>query len=304
MRLIGAVMVLTLGMFAAMTGGRAEKANPIEAFESGLRPGARPGGTAPTRWALADRMRHHRVPGVAIAVVRDGRMVWAQGYGEKRAGSSDRVDADTVFSVGSVSKVAAATLVLKLVQDGHLALDADVNSYLRRWKVPDSEFTRSTPITLRMLLSHTGGLLAANFPDYQPGERLPSVIDTLLGQAPAKNSPIVPTFVPGSKFAYSGGGTTVAQLAVEDAMASSFPEIAQSRLFGPLRMARSTFVNPLPAAHGNIALAHDANGKPTALPRGYEAFPEMAASGLWTSANDLGRLVEALSASSEMATTR
>lgn len=74
----------------------------------------------------------------------------------------------------------------------------------------------------------------------------------------------------------------------------TFPETADTLLLRPLGMTRSSFVNPLPEDIDNVAKAHNRSGQPMALPRGYEAMPEMAASGLWTSARDLGRFVAAL----------
>ena len=96
------------------------------------------------------------------------------------------------------------------------------------------------------------------------------------------------------EFRYSGGGTTVQQLILEDTLAMGFVNLADQQLFKPLKMERSTYENPLPANYGNIAKAHDRNGEPRALPRGYEAMPEKAASGLWTTPTDLSRVLTSL----------
>lgn len=265
----------------------------VKAFESGLRPPVEVRGEPPVRWTLAERMEYWKTPGFSIAVIKDGRVVWAKGYGTTLAGGGEPVDASTVFSVGSLSKVASAALALRLVQDGRLALDEDVNRRLVRWKVPQAEGF-SEPVTLRRLLSHTAGLTVSGFADYGPEEALPSVIDTLDGRPPAKNEPVRIFYEPGTRSAYSGGGTTVAQLMMEDVTGVAFPELAQSQLFGPLGMTRSSFENPLPAEHGNIAKAHDEDGRPDALPRGWHTFPEMAASGLWTTPTDYAAMIIAL----------
>jgi hypothetical protein len=86
----------------------------------------------------------------------------------------------------------------------------------------------------------------------------------------------------------------VEQQVIEDVTGTPLTTAARVQVFDPAGMRRSTFENPLAAARGNIAKAHDDNGKPTALPRGWQAFPEQAASGLWTSANDLGAFVGAV----------
>ena len=120
------------------------------------------------------------------------------------------------------------------------------------------------------------------------------MLDTLNGTRPATHGPVRFVDAPGTRYRYSGGGYTVAQLAATDVAGETFPKLADDMLFTPLGMTRSSFVNPLPASLGNIAKAHDRRGRPQALPRGYEAMPEMGASGLWTSANELGAMVAAL----------
>lgn len=187
-----------------------------------------------------------------------------------------------------------AALILRMAADGLVDLDKDVNEYLTSWKVPENEYTQLNNVTLRAILSHTAGFSQHGFGDFLPGEELPSAIETLNGAGPAKHGPVHLMFTPGERMDYSGGGTTVSQVLVEDVTGLSYIEAAKKYVFDPIGMDRSTFVNPLPASHGNIARAHDENGKPAALPRGWEAMPEMAASGLWTSADDLAAFVIAL----------
>ncbi len=246
---------------------------------------------------LAERMGHYGVPGLSVALLRDGAVAWARGFGVKQVGTDDAVDAETVFSVGSVSKVGAAATTLRLVDAGQLDLDRDVGDYLTSWSIPDNPFTDEAPVTLRRLMSHTAGATVHGFADFQPGEELPTTVQILEGSGPAKNPPVVVDEAPGSLWRYSGGGTTIEQLVIEDATEMPFAEAAQSWVFEPLGMARSTYVNPLPESHGNIARAHDGRGRPAALPRGWEAMPEAAASGLWTSPSDYARLLLAFRSS-------
>jgi len=266
----------------------------IQAFEHGFRPAVHVQGQPPVRWTIEERMAHHKVPGLSVAVIRDREIAWAKGYGLKQAGGQEPVDTDTVFSVGSVSKVGAAAVTLRLVDAGRLDLDRNVNEYLERWQVPANGYTAIRPVTLRGLLSHSAGLTVHGFEDFQPGEALPTVVDVLEGRPPAKSEPVIVDYLPGSRSRYSGGGTTVEQLVIEEVTGMEFREAARRHVFEPLGMLRSTFENPLPAAHGNIARAHDENGEPAALPRGWEAMPEAAASGLWTTPSDYARLVIAL----------
>ncbi|MEM7414936.1 MAG: serine hydrolase domain-containing protein [Gemmatimonadota bacterium] len=242
------------------------------------------GGGEPT--SLVDRMQHYGVPGVSVAVLRDGELAWAEGFGVKLSGSEDRIDAETVFSVGSLSKVGAAATSLRLADAGVVHLDTNVDDYLTSWSIPENDFTPTSPVTLRRLMSHTAGTTVHGFADFQPNEALPTTVQILEGSGPAKNPPIVVDTEPGTLWRYSGGGTTVQQLLIEDVTGGSFADAARTWVFEPLGMTRSTYVNPLPSEHGNIARAHDRSGSPDALPRGWESFPESAASGLWTTPSD------------------
>src|SRR6185436_16803934 len=105
-------------------------------------------------WTLAERMTAFHIPGVSIAVIDSGRVVWARGFGVKEAGSADSVGAETLFQAQSISKPVAAMAMLRLVEAGKLSLDADVNDYLRSWKLPDNRFTLREKVTLRRIVSH------------------------------------------------------------------------------------------------------------------------------------------------------
>lgn len=244
--------------------------------------------------SIAERMEYYGVPGMSIAVIRDGKILWAKGYGVLQAGKNEPINTETVFSVGSVSKVGTAVTALRLVQQGQLELDRNVNDYLTKWQVPENQYTRRQPVTLRRIMSHTAGLTVHGFADFQPGERLPSTVQILEGSGPAKNRPIRVDIPIGSRFRYSGGGTTVEQLMIEEVTDKAFPEAVGGLVFRPLNMSRSSYQNPLPASHGNIAKAHDRNGNPRALPRGYEAMPEAGASGLWTTPSDIAKMLIAV----------
>ena len=266
----------------------------IEQFENGVIARMERSDPNAAKHTIEERLAFHGVPGVSVAIIEGGEVVWSKGYGVKLTGTDDGVDSDTVYSVGSVSKVINAALILRLVTEGLVDLDEDVSTYLTSWKIPDGRYSNGRKVTLRAILSHTAGFNQHGFRDYQPGQALPTLVQTLNGERPAMNEAIRLIFPPGERMQYSGGGITVSQAIVEDVTGLSYEEAARKYVFEPLGMDRSTFVNPLPASHGNIARAHNSNGRPAALPRGWEAMPEMAASGLWTSANDLAKFVLAL----------
>lgn len=285
---------LSLPLLALPSAGRAQVQTPPVSFESLLRPTVHSGNE---RWELSQRMSHYGVPGVAVAVLRQGRALSMKGYGSRFAGQDSPVGPDTLFSVGSVSKVATAALCLKLVALGKLDLDQGVGRWLRRWRVPQGVEGDTHDITLRMLLSHTAGFNVHGFKDFEPTAPLPSLLQTLNGTPPALNKPLERIDRAGSRSRYSGGGYLVAQAILEDSMGHTFDALARRYLFAPLGMSRSRFDAAPSTTTSDIAHAHDGSGKPVALPRGWQSFPELAPSGLWTSARDLARLVEALCAS-------
>src|SRR3954468_24327734 len=108
----------------------------IARVEGGLLPAITFKGEAGRPADILSRMRHHKVPGLSIAVLEGGRVAWARGYGVTAAGGNSPVTPATLFQAGAVSRSVAAMAALLLVQEGRLGLDEDVNSRLTSWKVP------------------------------------------------------------------------------------------------------------------------------------------------------------------------
>lgn len=278
-------VICTAGLLA--TAGHAAEAERIARVEAGLSPRIFAEGQ-PIKWTIQERMAHHRVPGVSIAVINDGKIEWARGYGTLEASGSSPVNAETVFQAASISKPVSALALLRLIEAGKLSLDQDVNEVLKTWKVPANSFTTDEKVTLRRMLSHTAGLTVHGFRGYAEGEAVPSVVQVLDGEKPS-NSPAIRVDVkPGSVERYSGGGYVVMHQMVRDVTGDSFEALLQSAVFKPLGMMRSTFEQPLPAAWStNAARAHRGNG--TLLPGKWHTYPELAPDGLWTTPTDLAR---------------
>lgn len=243
-------------------------------------------------WSLHDRMRLHHVPGVSVAIVDRGEVIFTSGYGVLQTGKSAPVNAHSLFSAGSISKIITAATVLALRDRGILDLDQDIQSYLKSWTPPSHP--HSDAITLRMLLSHTAGLNLRGFEDLAPQDPLPTLLQSLKGESPAKNEPLAQIHPTGKTQLYSGGGYLLVQLILQDLTGQSFAQLAKQHVLDPLKMSDSTFAQPIGPERKNVAKAHGAKGQARALPRGYESMPELAASGLWTSAADLAKLVAAL----------
>jgi CubicO group peptidase (beta-lactamase class C family) len=263
----------------------------IRAVENGLVPRDAPSGTAAT--SLQRRMMHYHVPGVSIAVIAGGRIEWARAYGVAEAGGTRVVDTTTLFQAASISKVVTTTAALRLVERHRLDLDRDVNERLTGWKVPESPYTREQKVTLRRILTHTSGLTVSGFLGYEPGQPLPTLIQVLNGAPPANSPPIRTDTVPGSIQRYSGGGFTVAQLAVSEAYGQPFDRALEDLVLRPAGMVHSTFVQPLPAAlEAGAASGHGVDG--SVITGRWRVHPEQAAAGLWSTPSDLARLAIAL----------
>jgi CubicO group peptidase (beta-lactamase class C family) len=240
---------------------------------------------------LNELMQRFRVPGVSIAVIMDGRIHWAKGYGVADVATGRLVDTGTVFQAASISKPAFAMTVAKLAQDGRISLDADVNTLLKTWKVPDSEHTRDQKVTLRSLMSHTSGASDGfGFPGYNPDEPRPTLVQIITGEKPSNVGVVRFTRAPYVGFQYSGGGVTLAQLAVTDAIGRPLADLADEFLLKPLGLTRSSFEQPIGDRLAmNAAFAHNPGGRRSG-PASWHVYPEQAAAGLWTTPSDLARI--------------
>jgi CubicO group peptidase (beta-lactamase class C family) len=217
----------------------------IERIENGLLPPAIVKGEELVTMKLADRMRYYKIPGVSIAVINDGKIEWAHGYGVVEAGGREPVTPETLFQAASNSKSLTAMLVLHLIEQGKLDLDSDVNKWLVSWKVPENEFTKDQKVTVRRLLSHTAGVSNPGFIGYPVDKPLPTLRQILDGQKAANSNPIRVELKPGTKFLYSGGGYVILAQLIMDVTGKSFPELMQKMLLEKLGMTHSTFQQPL-----------------------------------------------------------
>lgn len=170
----------------------------------------------PTRWTLEERMKFYHANGVSIAVIRNYKIEWAKGYGWADSLQQKPVTTNTLFQAGSNSKSINAIGILKLVQEGKLNLNADINDYLKRWKFPYDSLSKGKKISIANLLSHTGGITVHGFDGYEYGTKIPTLVQILNGQKPANSEAIRSMYEPSLKYEYSGGGTTISQLIIED----------------------------------------------------------------------------------------
>jgi CubicO group peptidase (beta-lactamase class C family) len=254
----GAGALIVAGLAAAAIAREA----PAPAEKPKLRAG--PEVAAALDRLVPDLLKDGDVPGLSLAIVRDGRIELQRAYGVKDAASGTPVDADTVFEAASLSKPVFAYAVLKLVDAGKLDLDAPVSKYLPGDYVDDP---RQSAITARRVLSHTTG-----FPNWRP-----------------PGQPLKIHFAPGERFSYSGEGFVYLQKAVERLTGQTLDAVMRRLVFEPLHMASSSYVWQ-DRYERRKATGHDAAGTPRPMRRPSEAF---AAATLHTTAGDYARFLAA-----------
>lgn len=240
---------------------------------------------------LVEVMQRLRVPGMSVAVVKDFQIHWAKAYGVADVATGRPVETTTRFQAASISKPVTAMAAVRLAQDRRLDLDADVNTYLKAWKVPASDLTRTQPVTPRSLFSHTSGADDGfGFPGYDPAAPRPTLPQILNGEAPSNVGVVRFARPPYQGYKYSGGGTVIMQLALTELTGEPFAALLQRTVLGPLGMTESSYEQPPPAAvAARLAHAHDGQGRAMSAP--WHVYPEQSAAGLWTTPTDLARFV-------------
>jgi CubicO group peptidase (beta-lactamase class C family) len=187
---------------------------------------------------IENELQTYHIPGATVAVVKEGQLFFAKGYGYANLENHTPVDANTtLFGIGSITKLFTWTAVMQLVEEGKIDLNADVNTYLSDFKIPN---TYPQPITMENLMTHTAGFenkergfAVSNISDLQP-----------LGTALASTMP-ARVFPPGQVWSYSNWGTALAAHIVEQVSGMPFAEYANMKLFVPLGMNHTTIEQPV-----------------------------------------------------------
>ena len=238
-------------------------------------------------WNIIDRMRYYKVPGVSIAVIKDYKIDWAKGYGLADTSKNIPVTTEIMFSAGSISKFLMAVTAFKMVENGLIELEKPINNYLTSWKITDNDFTKKTPITLRMLLSHSAGTSQSSYFGFTPTQPLPTIVEILSGAKISETRPVVVNSEPNKEFRYSGGGSIVAQLALMDVSKKSFSSLTQELLFDKLGMSNSTFEQPVSSKFTKqSSWAYSSASWFKGMPY---IYPQQAAAGLYTTPTDLAK---------------
>jgi len=259
----------------------------IKQVENSLAPAIVYGDTIPSL-NLEKRMKETHIQGLSIAVIKDYKIIWAKGYGWADVESKKLVGVNTRFQAASISKSLNSMGQLKLVQQGKIDGEADINNYLKTWKFPYDSLTGSKKISLFQLLSHTAGLDIHGFPGYERTVAMPTVAQILNGEKPANTKKVHSLFAAGTKFKYSGGGTTISQQLLMDITGKDYASFMEHEVLKPIGMMHSSYYQPAKDT-SELATGYYDDGKP--VKGKYHVYPEQAAAGLWTTPSDLAKYI-------------
>ncbi len=256
----------------------ADAAAPAQAAPDSKRADSIAGIIADFRQQIPARMQQENVAGLAIVVVDDQGVLWAEGFGYTDWDRQTPVTADTLFAIQSMSKSFTATAAMLAAQDGLVDLDAPITDYLPDFHV-NSIFEEhpEQKMTLRRLLSHTAGLVHEapiggnnDLPGHTFEEHIASISDTWL------------KFPVGTRYSYSNLGVDLAGYILQVRSGMPFTQYVKEKVFTPLGMAGSTLdVNQVRATKGR-AFGH--MGAPFPPPVEMLIIPS---GGVWTTANDM-----------------
>lgn len=235
----------------------------------------------------SEMMSQYNLKGLSVAVFENYKVIWTNQWGVKAAHSEEKIDQNTAFSTASISKPITAIVCAILEEKGLINLDDPIENYLKRWKLPKSNFIKDINVTWKQLLSHTSGTSQGGFEDYYEGDSIPTIVESLQGKLlPRSKNPIEFLFKPGTNWEYSGGGYVIIQCALEDHFKKPMAQIVKENLLDPLQLQNSTMIQP--NGNGfltNIAKVHNSKGE--VIRTGIPITPQVAPSGLWSTPTDL-----------------
>lgn len=219
---------------------------------------------APER--LAELLKRYEIPGGSFAVWLDGEE-YATAAGMANTAAGIEATTDTLFLIGSITKVYTTTLIMQLIEEGRIELDAPVRRYVPELRLADAEVTAT--VTVRHLLTHTSGITGDYFPDMGRGDDAVQRLVATLGEVELLHHP-------GALFSYCNSGFILAGRLVEVVTGETWDAALRSRLLGPIGSTRFATL-PEEALRSRVGVAH-AKGADGAL-RPAPMWPEVRSGG-------------------------
>lgn len=231
------------------------------------------------------RMRISKTPALSVAVIHKGKLDWSTAWGRLQEGGSS-ADCGSLFQAGSLAKPVTLLAALRMKTAGLFDFDRSIDTYLSSYRLPEGQQTKANPVTLRNLLSHSAGIVRGGYAGYAKNEPMPTDEQIVRGEAPSNSRKLEVVNKPGASLAYSGGGYTLIEIALQDKLNEPFELIMRDWLLAPVGMKQANFTVPLPtSSHPYTARGHQIDG--SIIAGGWNNYPEQAAAGLWATATDL-----------------
>jgi CubicO group peptidase (beta-lactamase class C family) len=227
----------------------------------------------------AKAVRDWQIPGLAISVVKDGRVVFAKGYGVRELGKNAPADAHTLFAIGSTTKAMTAAAIGMLVDEGKVRWDDPVTKYLPTFQTADPYITRE--MTVRDLLTHRGGLGNADYLWYE--SEIPSA------EVRRRVRFLRPAYSMRSSFIYQNVMYALAGDVVAAAGGMPWEEFVKRRIFEPLSMSRTVATLRETQSRDNVASPHDRVGGAIRPIRNASVDPVAPAGSIWSSVDDMAK---------------
>lgn len=223
------------------------------------------------------------IPGAAVSIVKDGRVIYQKGFGVKKKGTSDAVDENTVFRLGSVSKGFASVLAGVFVEEGKIQWHYPVSNYLDAFKLNDPQQTHR--VQLKHLLSHTSGLPRHAYTNLvEDGLPLKQIIPRL------EQVPLIA--MEGEQISYQNAAFSSIEMVLESQTDTDFNSLLRKRLFTPLKMTNASASFDSIRSSGNRAIPHVYYSRtrgyvPISISRKY--YNAVSSGGINASASDMGK---------------
>ena len=259
-------------------------------LENGIRGKVKFIGETETLSSISDKMSEYVIPAMSLAVIKEGQIEWSETYQNAELAGNQRLDCASIFQAASLSKPVTFMAALRMHAAGEIDLDKNITDYLKRFQLPEGKQTTDNPVTFRNLFSHTSGVNGGGYQGYHRDIDMPSDVDILMGKEGVNSPAIEVVWPPDQTLVYSGGGYTLAELALQDIYGTDFSVIMKKWILNPANMECSEFTQPLLASDSNrVAKGYSQSGE--ALEGGWRNHPEQAAAGLWSNATDLAKFM-------------
>lgn len=235
--------------------------------------------------SVESRMAMYNTPALSVAVIHNGKLHWSATWGQLQTDGTS-ADCGSLFQAGSIAKPVTLFAAIRMKTAGLIDFDKNIETYLSSYHLPAGPQTDANPVTFRNLLAHTAGVTPGGHVGYAQNQPIPTDQQTLRGEAPSNSRRVEVLDAPGASLAYSGGGYTVVEVALQDQINKPFDQIMREWLLAPVGMKQADFTMPLPSSnYPHTARGYQVDG--TIVPGGWRNHPEQASAGLWATATDL-----------------